>query len=60
MTGQTAAHLDRWLETRYYRESQRQQTLDRILDFLREYPDVTEDHTWTEIEFLANRYAEDK
>ena len=57
MSPQEAVHLDAWL-TRTVHESERDATLDAMLAFLVEYPELPQTRTWPEIRSLAERYAE--
>lgn len=54
MDAQTFAHLSQWI-AQWVSEAEQVATLSRIMDFVRDYPDLLETRTWTEIRSLAER-----
>ena len=53
----TKNHLEMWL-TEKYGTTEKDQARNMIFGFLREYPEMLDDHTWTEIRNLAEKYYE--
>jgi len=47
-------HLENWLEINVV-EEERESLRNKILQFVEEYPDLINDHSWTEIRNLIER-----
>ena len=55
VTKQTAQHLNRWV-TSTVADADRDIVIDKILNFVHDYPEVVERNTWTEIRRMAEAY----
>ena len=46
-------HLWCWLNNQYFKESEKEEVYEKILDFLEEYPDLLNNRSWNEIRDMA-------